>query len=251
MNALRILDEDEFGYGEYFSESECFRASEVGIPYIPSPTSTSQSGTSYTWIDNLTEEEAFLGFAPRVQRLLTLHPAESSNLPSDLALMGSTSSCFIISTETPVLSNKDLLLDVKHFLGFTTTELASAMGVSRQTVYSWFHEDTDIRQVNLSRLKLLHGLAEQCRVYIGAPLPRQLKKAAISGSSLLSLLSVANVAPAEVASHFNALLARAQSETNITETLTEKSKALGFREMPEWMRIDSIRQLIGQTSSDE
>jgi transcriptional regulator with XRE-family HTH domain len=250
MTAFKLPENAGSGYTESFMDDDCSRPTTSVLDFEMSFTPLFQDGASYTWTSSSAEEDESTGVVFPTNRMFTIHPSEPMSLPSGVDLITLISECLLTDENAKpelVLSNKDLLLDVKHFLGLTTTELASIMGVSRQAIYAWFHDDSDIRHVNFRRLKLLHGLADKCRIALGRPLPRHLKKADIAGRSFFSVLTAHDIDPAAATSHLSALLARAHSEASKPETLAQRSKALGFKPMPGWMQTDSI----GQVSDEE
>ena len=131
-------------------------------------------------------------------------------------LTASTPDCLAAETQSDVeaiLSPKDCLLDVKHFLTLTTTELASIMGVSRQAVYSWLQGASEIRDSNLSRLRVLHDLSRECQSNLRRPLSRDLLKANVRDKSLLSIMSAQEIDPVSAKRHLAELLVRASAET--------------------------------------
>src|ERR1043166_7739264 len=166
---------------------------EEGNEHFVERTSTSSPRISYKWMSIVIAGGTLL--APlNPEDISTTHPSAEYVSYDDFGSIGMAPDCVATDTQSQIeviLSPKECLLDVKHFLTLTTTDLASIMGVSRQAVYSWLQGGSDIRDSNLSRLHLLHNLSRKCQNTLGRPLSRDLLKANIRGKSLLAIMSAA------------------------------------------------------------
>jgi hypothetical protein len=221
------LDDEDFDEGdEHFVDRTC----------------TSSARINYKWMSIVIAGGTLL--APlSSDAISTTHPSTEyipygDFEPNEIAL-----ECVAIESQSPVeaiLSPKECLLDVKHFLTLTTTDLASIMGVSRQAVYSWLQGGSDIRDSNLSRLHFLHDLSRKSQSTLGRPLSRDLLKANIRGKSLLSIMSADAIDPLAAERHLAELLVRASAETK--KDSLKFSPAPAQKQMPDWMQADSIRR---------
>jgi len=217
-------------------EDEVFEAESD--EYFVERTSTSSASMPYRWISIVVAGGTLLS-PLNPDPLFTPYPSAECVSYDEFGSTELPPSCVDTETQSGVeaiLSPKECLLDVKHFLTLTTTELASIMGVSRQAVYSWLQGGSDIRDSNLSRLHLLHNLSRKCQSNLGRPLSRDLLKANIRDKSLLSIMSSQAIDPVSAERHLAELLVRASAETS------KFSPAPAQKQMPEWMQVDSIRR---------
>lgn len=204
-------------------------------------TSNSSVSVPYKWMSIVFAVTLLSPLNP--DPLVATHPSTECVSYDEFDLTASIPDCVTTETQSEleaVLSPKDCLLDVKHFLTLTTTELASIMGVSRQAVYSWLQGASDIRDSNLSRLHVLHNLSRECQTTLRRPLSRDLLKANVRGESLLSIMSAAEIDPVSAERHLAELLVRASADTKKDSSTLRSTPAA--KQMPEWMQADSIRR---------
>lgn len=69
-------------------------------------------------------------------------------------------------------SDRDALLECKHVLSLTASQLAQAMGVSRSALYQWIDESNTMRPKSRERLEVLRRLSDYWSEKIGVPVSR-------------------------------------------------------------------------------
>lgn len=110
-----------------------------------------------------------------------------------------------------VLAGADLIAEIKATLGVSMTDLASIVGVSRQTVYDWIGGQ-QVSDVNYGRLLELRRVCLDWRSLTNRPLVRLLRAKTAEGRTLLDLLGEAPLDRSLIQSHMEALAKRIAEE---------------------------------------
>ncbi len=141
------------------------------------------------------------------------------------------------------------LQTVQHYLSLNLSDLASVLGVSRPTVYSWLRGDSTPQQSNASRLVILGRVA---RIWLGLSPKRMgtyLKRPRMDGRSVFDLLcdETINIDRVRVAleSTARAIDIDTDSAPRRTRSADEIARQFGLRRPSKQISDESLEQETG------
>jgi transcriptional regulator with XRE-family HTH domain len=111
--------------------------------------------------------------------------------------------------------------------GFTTQDLATVLGVSRQQLYNWLDAANDVRlqEASLARLSAVERIAKEWTSRSRAPLSSVSREVLAGGSTVFTMLSADVIDEAAIAIAFDELLNKLQAKP---KTRSQRLREAGF-----------------------
>lgn len=119
------------------------------------------------------------------------------------------------------------LAALQAVFGFTTQDLASVLGISRQQLYKWLDAANDIQLQEASRLRLstIERIAREWTLRSKVPLSSVHRELLIGGSTVFAMMSADVIDEVVIVSGFEELVARLQTKP---KTLASRLREAGF-----------------------
>jgi hypothetical protein len=105
--------------------------------------------------------------------------------------------------ENELLDVTEKLSYVQDQLSLNLSDTAAVLRVSRPTVYAWLRNDSKLQAHNIRRIDRLYAMAAEWRGLCSAPLGRYVRRIVHNGSSILDLLSEANLNESAIRAAFS------------------------------------------------
>jgi transposase-like protein len=122
---------------------------------------------------------------------------------------------------------EERLAVVQAAFGFTTQDLASVLGISRQQLYKWLDSANDIQLQEASRVRLstVECIAREWTLRSKVPLSSVSRELLIGGSTIFAMMSADVIDEAVVVSSFDELVAKIQAKP---KTRSQHLREAGF-----------------------
>lgn len=123
------------------------------------------------------------------------------------------------------------LAAIQSALGFTTQDLATVLGLSRQQLYRWLDETDEVRMQDAKRRRLavVERVAKAWQAKSLAPLQYVAHEPLASGGTLFALMSGETIDEAALRVAFDEMIARLHAQPG---TLSQRMTDAGFKRRP-------------------
>jgi hypothetical protein len=121
----------------------------------------------------------------------------------------------------------DRLASLQAAFGFTTQDLASVLGISRQQLYKWLDATNDIQIQETSRVRLarVERIAREWTLRSKVPLSSVSREALTGGSTIFAMMSADVIDETVIVSGFNELITKLQTKP---KTRSQRLREAGF-----------------------